>query len=242
MSFCQLHWFSGVLGKQTTTWVLLPDKLPGPFATFYLLHGLSDDHTTWMRRTRLEMHAADKLLMVVMPDGGRGFYTNHENGPRWAEHIGSELPAMIERTFPAIAAREGRFIGGLSMGGYGALRIALEYPDQFISANSHSGAVLFGTRPQDLPERILMVGSHPAGSGHDLIELARKAQLAGTLPRLRIDCGIDDFLIEDNRSLHQSFVKMKTPHEYEEFPGAHEWGYWDLHVREAIDFHLRNAK
>jgi len=82
MAFCQLQWFSKVLGKQTTTWVLLPDDQPGPFATFYLLHGLSDDHSIWMRRTRIETHVSGKPLIVVMPDGGRGFYTNHENGPR----------------------------------------------------------------------------------------------------------------------------------------------------------------
>jgi len=238
MAFCQLQWFSDVLGKQTTTWVLLPDKLPGPFAAFYMLHGLSDDHTIWMRRTRIESYVEGKPLIVVMPDGGRGFYTNHDQGPCWAEHIGVELPGMIEQTFPAIAKREGRFIGGLSMGGYGALRIGLGYPDRFASANSHSGALMFGSRRPDSPERALMIGNEPAGTDHDLNALAKKAKAAGNLPRLRIDCGVDDFLIEDNRSLHRSFLKMKIPHEYEEFPGVHNWGYWDLHVREAIGFHL----
>jgi S-formylglutathione hydrolase FrmB len=242
MAFCQLHWFSDVLGKQTTTWILLPDKLSAPVATYYLLHGLSDDQSMWMRRTRLEMYVAGKPLIVVMPDGGRGFYTDHENGPHWAEHIGVELPGMIERTFPAIARREGRFIGGLSMGGYGALRIGLGYADRFASANSHSGATLFGSKPPDSAERELIVGSNPIGSDHDLIELARKAKAAGKLPRLRIDCGEDDFLIEDNRSLHGTFVEMGIAHEYQEYPGQHNWDYWDLHVREAIAFHLAESK
>ena len=242
MAFCQLHWFSEVLNKQTTTWVLLPDKLSGPFATYYLLHGLSDDHTIWLRRTRIEMYVAGKPLIVVMPDGERGFYTNHENGPRWAEHIGVELPGMIERTFPAMTTRAGRCIGGLSMGGYGALRVGLGYPNRFASANSHSGAPLFGTKPQDMPERMLIVGSKPAGSDHDILELARKAKAARKLPRLRIDCGSEDFLIEDNRSLHQSLDKMKIKHEYQEFPGNHNWDYWDQHVREAIAFHLAESK
>jgi putative tributyrin esterase len=238
MSFCQLHWFSKILAKQTTTWIILPDGLQGPFAAFYLLHGLSDDHTIWMRRTRIEMYVENKPLIVVMPDGGRGFYTNHENGPKWAEHIGVELPTMIEKTFPAIAERKGRFIGGLSMGGYGAMRVGLGYPDRFASVNSHSGALRFGGRAEEIPERQLMVGSNPAGSDHDLVELAKRAKEAGNLPRLRIDCGVDDFLLEDNRSLHQSLIKLKVPHEYEEFPGVHNWDYWDLHVREAIEFHL----
>jgi S-formylglutathione hydrolase FrmB len=205
----------------------------------YLLHGLSDDQTIWLRRTRLELYLAGKPLIVVMPDGGRGFYTNHEQGPRWAEHVAVELPTMIEKTFPAIAAREGRFVGGLSMGGYGGLRLGLGYPDRFASAHSHSGAVLFGSKPQELPERALIVGSNPAGSGHDVLTLANNAKAAGNLPRLRIDCGVDDFLIEDNRSLHQSFTEMQIPHEYQEFPGSHNWDYWDEHIKEAIEFHLR---
>jgi S-formylglutathione hydrolase FrmB len=240
MAFCQLHWFSNILGKQTTTWILLPDGMDGPFATFYLLHGLSDDHTIWMRRTRIETYVAGKPLIVVMPDGGRGWYTDHENGPRWAEHIGVELPTLVEKTFPAIADRSNRFIGGLSMGGYGALRIALGYPDRFSSANSHSGAVRFGSKASDIPERALILGPKPTGSNHDLVALAKNAKAEKKLPRLRIDCGTDDFLIEDNRSIHQSLTKLRIPHEYEEFPGNHNWDYWDLHVREAIEFHLKS--
>ena len=247
MSFCQLHWFSKVLEQQRTTWVILPDGLAdnprGPFPTFYLLHGLSDDHTIWTRRTRIETYVTGKPLIVVMPDGGRGFYTNHENGPRWAEHIGVELPELIEKTFPAMAERKGRFIGGLSMGGYGALRISLGYPDRFASATSHSGALMFGTKPQESAERRLIAGSHPEGSDHDLLELARRAKVAGALPRIRIDCGTEDFLLEDNRAVHRAFVWMGVPHQYEEFPGSHSWDYWDLHVREAIAFHLEgNSK
>ena len=239
MSFCELHWFSKVLGKQTTTWILLPDQFPGPFATFYLLHGLSDDNTIWMRRTRIETYVENKPLIVVMPDGGRGFYTNHENGPKWAEHIGVELPTMIEKTFCAIASREGRFIGGLSMGGiWSDARGAWVSGSVRVGQQPFQALLRFGGRDEENPDRVLMVGSNPAGSDHDLVELARRAKAAGTLPRLRIDCGVDDFLIEDSRSLHQLLTQLKVPHEYEEFPGVHNWDYWDVHVREAIEFHL----
>ena len=241
MAFCQMQWFSDVHKKHTTTWVLLPDKLTGPFSTFYLLHGLSDDHTTWMRRTRIETYVADKPIIVVMPDGGRGFYTDHANGPRWAEHIGVELPSFIEQTFPAKPTREGRFIGGLSMGGYGAMRLALGYPERFCSVNSHSGALLCPTDTLDIlsiSERELIFGSNPAGSAHDLNALARSAKMGGLLPRIRIDCGTEDFLIDQNRALHRSLDQLRIAHEYQEFSGSHTWDYWDLHVREAIAFHL----
>ena len=243
MSFAQLHWFSPVLGRQTTSWVLIPDTGTGPFPTTYLLHGLSDDHTIWLRRTRLEAYAAGKPLIVVMPDGGRGFYTNHfDGGPQWATHIGVELPGMIERTFPAIPRRDGRSIGGLSMGGYGALRVALGYPDRFASAVSHSGALLGPGRNKVVApsqEWKSIVG--PAGwtdSENDLARLAVQAGTGGMLPRIRFDCGTDDFLIDDNREFHSQLTRAGIPHQYAENPGGHTWEYWDLQVRDAIAFHL----
>jgi S-formylglutathione hydrolase FrmB len=247
MAICEFHWGSSVLGKQTTTRVILPERGKGPFAVFYLLHGLSDDHTIWSRRTRIEEYVANLPLIVVMPDGDRGFYTDHEQGPAYAKHFGEELPTVIERMFPARGARSARCIGGLSMGGYGALRVGLGYPDRFCSANSHSGAMLAGSKPPGKDglhpsERRLIFGPRPAGSAHDLIALAQKAKAAGNLPRLRIDCGSEDFLIEQNREYHDRLTEMKIPHEYEEFPGVHCWEYWDLHVREAIAFHARVMK
>jgi len=217
--------------------VLLPDAATPPYSTFYLLHGLSDDHTAWMRRSRIEVYAAKYPMIIVMPDGGRGFYTNHEKGPQWAKHMAEELPAMIERTFPAKTTAKGRCIGGLSMGGYGALRLALGYPGRYNSANSHSGAVMNGTKPQDIPERVLIYGVDPSNSDHDLLTLARRAKSIGQLPKIRIDCGVDDFLLPDNRQFHQSLLDMGIEHQYEEFPGVHDWDYWDLHVREALAFH-----
>jgi S-formylglutathione hydrolase FrmB len=247
MALCEFHWGSAVLGKQVTTRVILPEKGKPPFATFYLLHGLSDDHTIWSRRTRIETYVANLPLIVVMPDGDRGFYTDHEQGPAYAKHFGEELPGALERYFPARAARSARCIGGLSMGGYGALRIALGYPDRFCSANSHSGAVMVGTWPprkSDLipNERRFIFGARPAGSSHDLVALAQKSKAAGNLPRLRIDCGTEDFLLDQNRSYRDALQKLGVAHEYEEFPGAHSWDYWDLHVREAIAFHASAMK
>jgi putative tributyrin esterase len=244
MSLCHLHWFSKTLGKQVGSFVILPDEGNPPFATMYLLHGLSDDYTIWQRRTSIERYAQNLPLIVVMPDGFRGFYTNNHAGPAYATYIGEELPSFIERTFPARAARSARCIGGLSMGGYGALRIALGYPDRFASAHSHSGAVMVGTRGwhRGDVESDQIFGPKPKGSAHDLLALARKAKSKGPLPRLRIDCGTDDFLIDDNRTFHTELQRLKIPHEYEEHPGAHNWDYWDLHIQSALTFHARNLK
>jgi putative tributyrin esterase len=247
MAICEFHWGSALLGKQVTTRLILPEQGKPPFAVFYLLHGLSDDHTIWSRRTRIETYVANLPLIVVMPNGDRGYYTDNEQGPAYAKHFAEELPATIERNFPARSARSSRCIGGLSMGGYGALRIALGYPDRFISATSHSGALLAASRPPrkgDLftSEFRLVFGPRPAGSSHDLIELARRCHSHGKMPKLRIDCGTEDFLLDHNRGFNARLDEMKIAHEYEEFPGAHSWDYWDVHVREAIAFHAAAMK
>ena len=128
------------------------------------------------------------------------------------------------------------------MGGYGAMRLALAHPDRYCSAVSHSGAVLFGTERQErlsAAEFTRVRGLKPDGSRHDLKHVARQAAKKGKLPKLRLDCGTEDHLIADNREFHQFLVKQKIAHEYEEFPGEHNWKYWDEHVREAIAFHAR---
>lgn len=256
MASVTLRWRSDVLGKQTTAQVILPDSGKGPFATFYLLHGLSDDSSNWSRNTRIESYVSGLPLIVVMPDGYRGFYTNHEQGPAYARHIGEELPAQIERLFPAKAERAGRAVGGLSMGGYGALRIGLGYAERFCSVNSHSGAVGWGgltgakayreaARARGWSDDFRMeleriFGLSPEGTDHDLLALAKKAKRAGRLPALSLDCGTEDFLLADNRNFTARLKAAKIPHTYQEYPGAHTWEYWDLHVREAVAFHRGN--
>src|SRR5687768_15639411 len=113
MAFCEVHWSSGVLQKKVGTYVLLPDTGEPPFATYYLLHGLSDDYTVWHRRTRIEWYARSLPLIVVMPDGFRGFYTDNAEGPAYAAYVADELVTFIERNFPARRSRAARAVGGL---------------------------------------------------------------------------------------------------------------------------------
>lgn len=244
MAWCDFHWYSTILGKQVGTNVVLPETGQGPFPVFYLLHGLSDDYTMWLRRSNIERYVANLPLIVVMPDGGRGFYTNNNEGPAYADSIARELPEQIERCFPAANIREKRGIGGLSMGGYGALRLALGFPDQYVSATSHSGALLAGTVRFDRSwvneaEFKRVFGDQPAGSEHDLYWLAERAKAGGLLPQIAIDCGTEDGLLEDNRQMHRKLKQLAIPHLYREFPGSHSWDYWDEHIREALQFHCR---
>ncbi len=253
MSLLKLQWSSQVLGKQTQAQIIFPDTGKPPFPVLYLLHGLSDDSTMWTRQTRLETHAAGFPMVIVMPDGYRGFYTDGEEGPAYARHIGEELPSVIERMFRVRAERGGRAIGGLSMGGYGALRVGLGYSDRFCSIHSHSGALDAGITvaryadanpdaygPDVLAEMKLIFGTPKPGSSHDIVALAKKARRR--LPKILIDCGKDDFLLQASRDFVKNLRAAKIPHTYVEHPGSHTWEYWDSHIREALLFHAKNLK
>jgi len=243
MALCELRYPSDALGKQTACHVILPEKGTGPFATLYLLHGRSDDYTIWQRRTSIERYVENLPLIVVLPDGGLGWYSDAEQGFAYETALAVELVNRIERTFPAKPERAARAVAGLSMGGYGALKFAMKHPNRFAAAVSHSGAVGFGHRdvhwvtdPVRRQEFERILGPDPEGGPHDLYALAEARKTSGDLPALRIDCGIEDFLIEDNRSFRDHLTALGLPFEYQEWPGAHEWGYWDLHLKETLAF------
>jgi len=251
MPFLELRYFSNALQKQTAANIVLPSPdVKGPYHVMFLLHGLSDDHTIWCRRTSIERYVDGLPLIVVMPDGGRGFYSDAVQGFAYETAVAVELPTIIETyfltTLPWCAT-------GLSMGGYGAAKLALKYPNRFKSGHSHSGAVLFGhlsfdegALRRELSSEIdvefrRILGDHPTGGPNDLCFAADSLPVAER-PFLRIDCGVDDFLLADNRDFHRHLSSIGFEHEYEEFPGSHEWSYWDQHVQEAIAFHRKGLK
>lgn len=239
------------LQKASSVSVVFPDDpaIPRPFSAFYLLHGLSDDDTIWMRRTSIERYVEGLPLVVVMPDGGRGWYTNAVVGYAYENDLINDVVGLIDRTFPVKAERAGRAIGGLSMGGYGAVKIGLKHHEMFASVNAHSGALAIAHREpkQDDPIRDLdpelerIFGKSPRGGPEDPFAIVDKLD-HGRIPALRIDCGKGDFLLEQNRAFHQHLDSMQIPHEYTEFMGVHSWSYWDEHIQEALAFHLRNLK
>src|SRR5690606_8990397 len=140
------------------------------------------------------------------------------------------------RHFQVRTGERTRAIGGLSMGGYGALRVGLAYADRYASINSHSGALGWGRAGESVDmqevarrrgwtdgfkrEMYRIFGDNPVGSRHDVLHLARTAHRTGMLPRLLIDCGTDDYLLEDSRQYHAALKADGIPHEYHEYPGA----------------------
>jgi putative tributyrin esterase len=245
MAFATINYFSRALEKASSLNIVFPDDpaITKPWSVFYLLHGLSDDHTIWMRRTSIERYVAGLPLVVVMPDGGRGWYSNAQVGYRYEDDLIQDIIGLVDRTFPVKAERAGRCIGGLSMGGYGAVKVGIKHHDMFASVNSHSGAVGIMHDPttvKGLGEEFGRIfGNTPADGPEDPFSLV-KALDHGRLPALRLDCGKDDFLLPQNRSFHKHLEELHIKHEYEEFQGGHDWAYWDKHVQEAIAFHVRN--
>ncbi len=156
MSIARIQFLARALECHTNMTVILPDEGSGPFPVLYLLGGLSDDDSSWTRRTSLERYLAGVPLIVVMPNGCRGWYTNAANPPgrNYQDHILNDVIGLVDRMFPTIRQRHGRGIGGQSMGGYGAFKLALQFPDLFCSAHSHSGVVMGPFwKPEQRPEK-----------------------------------------------------------------------------------------
>lgn len=232
MPLATLQYCSQPIAKQITMHVILPSG-PGPFPVVYQLHGLSDDASAWLRWTSIERYAVAREMMVVLLDGERFFYCDLPIPcMKWESHI-LESVAVVDRTFRTRAERRFRAIGGLSMGGYGAMKIGLKHPDLFASIATHSGAYdLPGFRARNSQIDALFAKGVPAAD--DVFKLARKP---GIKPAIRFDCGTEDYLIEDSRRLHALLDRRGITHTYEEHPGDHNWAYWDRHVEAALDFH-----
>ena len=143
MAFIQLNFYSKALGMQTQVNVIIPQRdVSGEiglsnkskvkqYKSLYLLHGLSDDQTIWLRRTSIERYANDYGICIIMPFGGKSFYFDLLSGERYYTYIAQELPDIISEFFHVSNRREDRFIAGNSMGGYGALKIALKENESF---------------------------------------------------------------------------------------------------------------
>lgn len=246
MGFLDVHAFSDALGRQIAFHVLLPQSVPAPLPVLWLLHGLSDDHTTWLRRTSIERYAAEQGLAVVMPAVDRSFYQDMANGARYWTFVSEELPALCGAWFPFSTARERNFAAGLSMGGYGALRLALAHPARYAAGASLSGALDLNRRLREagrpgsrvsLAEWRTIFGNELSveGTEADLPFLAgRVAGSAGPKPALFLSCGTEDELLGDTRDFHARLQQLGYAHVCEEGPGGHDWACWDAHIQRVL--------
>jgi len=249
--FLEMNFKSNALGKNTQVSVLLPrrkSETDAPCKTLYLLHGLKGDHTSWMRNTAIERYVLKYDLAVIMPNADRSWYTNTAYGMHYFDYITKELPELCHNTFRFLSQkREDTLIAGLSMGGYGALKAALTFPEQYGTCISLSGSldVTRKGRTCNLPEWKSIFGftmEDPLsleGSEHDLFALAERNKAAGKeFPALYTWCGTEDTLIDINRSFDRHLSALGVAHEFHESEGDHTWRFWDLHIQNALSWAL----
>lgn len=250
MAFIQCNFRSNVLDLWASMDVILPQPAPGTrrrdrkLPVLWLLHGLSDDHTIWQRRTSIERYVEPLNLAVVMPAVDRSFYTDMAQGNRYWSYFADEVPAVARSFFPLSARREDNFVAGLSMGGYGAFKLAFRHPTRFAAAASLSGALrnfaedaAASKDPAWVAELTRIFGDLDefTGSDNDVYALAQRlARGKGPIPKLYQCCGTEDFLYADNVRFRAHAEALGLPLTYEEGPGEHVWGYWDTMIQRVL--------
>ncbi|TDO73350.1 S-formylglutathione hydrolase FrmB [Halanaerobium saccharolyticum] len=255
MAFIQCDFFSDVLGMSSSMNVIIPENRENrigvktradqdKYPVLYLLHGLSDDHTVWMRRTSIERYANKFGLAVIMPNVHRSFYTDMVYGSDYFTFMSKELPQIAEKLFPLHTERKNTFAAGLSMGGYGAFKLALNQPERFAAAASLSGALNLAENAERVDERDelyqefkLIFGDldKVKNTDNDLFYLLKK--LKGEkkkIPKLYQCCGTEDFLYQDNLKFRAFCRKNKVKLKYEEESAVHEWSYWDKKIQAVL--------
>lgn len=236
-----------ILPQQTRTQIGMNNNIVGDkHPTLYLLHGLTDDDSIWLRRTSIERYVAELGLAVVMPQVHLSFYTDMAQGNRYWTFLNEELPEIARSFFPLSDAREDNYVAGLSMGGYGAMKLALRRPDQYAAAASLSGALDMANsiHRKDSPMNYTHIfgDKDVHGTDNDILHLLQQCnQAEGPKPLLYQCCGTEDFLYQDNQTFRQACAKTNFSLTYEEETGNHEWGYWDTKIQDVLKWlPLRN--
>lgn len=246
MALVTCDFYSDVLEVSTSMTVILPQEVrtqigmagarrPGGAAVLYLLHGLSDDHTIWLRRTSIERYAAPIGLAVVMPAVHRSFYTDEAHGHRYWTFLSAELPELVSTFFRVGQDPSATFVAGLSMGGYGALKWALREPGRFAAAASMSGALDVAElsaqgEHTDTLRRAFGERIDPADDVFALLAAADPA----TLPPLHVSCGTQDALLASNERFIAQARAAGVRLTADLRPGDHDWQFWDEEIQRIL--------
>lgn len=220
-----------------------------PLKTLYLLHGVFGSEYDWITGTRIARWANEHNLAVIMPAGENKFYNDHpETGDNFGRFVGEELVEVTRSMFRLSDKAEDTYIGGLSMGGYGATISALRYPETFGAVGALSSAYVAANYPQDnnAPFMLAKRSYHEhcfgpeeklKGSENDIYALAEKLAKSGKkAPHIYMACGESDSLLDANKAFHEYLEKLGLPVSFKVAPGAHEWDFWDREIKEFLDW------
>lgn len=261
MALLHVDFFSEVLEMCMEMDVILPQETKGligmasavsteKYKTMYLLHGLSDNHTIWQRRTSIERYVSELGIAVVMPTTHRAFYTDTTYGLKYWTFISEELPKICHEFFPRMSEkREDNLVAGLSMGGYGAWKMALG-AEHFGAGASLSGVLdIVALYELDDEESVFRKAEKQGifgtleqlkGSENDIKALLKKRVYEGKeLPRLYGWCGTSDFLYENGKTVWKLAEKLGYDVTTEESEGDHQWIYWDEKIQDVLNWWLK---
>lgn len=251
MALLQIEIFSENLQKWTQVYAIVPQRSTkgqigaennshkGKFKTLYLLHGLSDDASIWERRTSIERFADKHSLAIIMPNADRSFYCNDKFGNNYYDYISSELPKIMEDMLPISEKKEDKYIAGISMGGYGALKIALK-------EQSFSGACILspvGNIKKALAERwenlakLIFGEEMRVPNEDDLLYLIKNCKNVPTFMAI----GTNDFLYQDDIQLRMALEEHCDDFFYAEEQGTHEWGFWNKYIEIGLNWLLEKS-
>lgn len=243
---------SAALGAPRNVNVAAPpdyEKSLKRYPVLYLLHGYSDDHTTWALRSNVAAYAARWDVIVVMPDGGVSFYVNAVNDAKakFEDFIVKDLVDWTDAHFRTLPVPRSRAVAGLSMGGYGAAFLGLKHHKRFSAWGSFSGALDYAQRKAspgtgaaaERRNKEMMTIFGPPGTAErkalDPFALIEGIP-AAEFPLVYITCGGQDFLIDGNRAFVKALGEKKLPYEYRErSPQGHTWDFWDDSLREFLE-------
>ena len=254
MAVVQVEFHSQTLKRMVSFRAILPtERFPGPYPTLYLLHGLTDDSSAWLYNTRIRLWAEEMGLAVVLPSGENSFYLDVpvKDGcyGDFGEYVGRELVEVTREMFPLSHRREDTFIGGLSMGGYGACRNGLKYCDTFGKVAVLSGAVHFFENSREWVRaegntigELQCIGDLDAMERTDrnprfLMDQIRARNAAdgqNHFPDFYVACGTEDHLIGANRSIAAALQAAGARVTYEDGPGVHDWAFWDTAIQHVL--------
>ena len=247
---------SAVMKREIPASVVLPEIRPAQptlrFPTLYLLHGAGDDERAWIDETPVREMADTYGVIIVTPAAGTSWYFDSPVDPasQFETFVAAELVAFVDKHYPTIARRKARALAGNSMGGHGAMLLAVRHRDTFSVAAPMSGGMdlrasdpLVGAFSEnwDIKQRLGPIQENPARWNDltviNVVDTLKRGELA-----ISIDCGDKDFFLTTNRQLHAKLVAMGIKHDYSEHPGVHDWDYWKLALPRQMAFVARNLE
>lgn len=263
MSLFQVDFFSNALRRNVSFTAVLPNDVPPMMMNdnecyqrktkvLFLLHGYSGSCRDWLLGTRVTDLAMKYNMAIVMPSGENSFYLDGKGtGKAYGQLVGQELVDFVRSTFGLSSDKEDTFIGGLSMGGFGAIHTGLAYPNTFGKIVGLSSALIIHNivnMKEDFTDAIADYDYYTSVFG-DLSKLDQSANNPEVLirrlkeekqaiPSIYMACGTEDFLIEENRAFHQFLQKEKVPVEYIESPGVHNWDFWNQYLEPSMKWML----